>query len=44
MVAVVAGECVGLIDDRPPAASLLDAMVTKAQLLLQRGAKLDFAE
>ncbi len=44
MVAVVAGECVGLIDDRPSAASILDAMVTKAQLLLRRGATLDFAK
>jgi len=44
VVAIVAGECVGLIRDRPSAASLVDAMVTQAQSLLARGATLDFRE
>ncbi|MDH3286218.1 MAG: nitronate monooxygenase [Betaproteobacteria bacterium] len=44
MVAVGAGECVGLIHDRPSAASILDAMVTQAQRLLARGATLKFAD
>ena len=42
MVAVVAGECIGLIHDRSNAATILEAMVTQAQALLQRGGKLDF--
>lgn len=42
MVAVVAGECVGLIHDRPSAASIVEGMVTQAQSLLRGGAKLDF--
>jgi len=43
VVAVVAGECVGLIHNRPSAASIVEAMVTQAQSLLSRGATLDFA-
>jgi nitronate monooxygenase len=42
-VAVVAGECVGLINDRPGAASIVEAMATQAQALLTRGATLDVA-
>jgi nitronate monooxygenase len=43
MVAVVAGECVGLIDDRP-SATASSTLWSRAQLLLRRGATLDFAE
>jgi nitronate monooxygenase len=43
VVAVVAGECVGLISDRPSAASIVDAMVRQAELLLGQGATRDFA-
>jgi nitronate monooxygenase len=39
-VAVVAGECIGLINDRPGAASIVEAMATEAQALLIRGATL----
>jgi nitronate monooxygenase len=39
---IVAGECVGLIQDRPGAASILQQMVTQAQSVLRRGATLDF--
>lgn len=42
VVAVVAGECVGLIHDRPSAGSIVEAIVTHAQSLLSRGARLDF--
>ena len=42
VVAVVAGECIGLIHDRPNAATILDAMVKQAQALLDRGSRLDF--
>lgn len=41
-VAIVAGECVGLVRDRPSAASIVEAMVTQARSLLARGAALDF--
>ncbi len=37
-----AGECVGLVHDRPSARSIVEAMVTQAQSLLARGATLDF--
>ena len=43
VVAIVAGECIGLISDRPSAASIVEAMVTQAQLLLGQGATGDFA-
>jgi nitronate monooxygenase len=43
VVVVVAGECIGLISDRPSAASIVDAMVTQAELLLGQGATRDFA-
>lgn len=43
VVAIVAGECIGLIQDRPAAASVLQQMVSQAQSLLRRGATLDFA-
>jgi len=36
---IVAGECIGLIHDRPSAASIVEAMVTEAQSLLARGAR-----
>ncbi len=42
MVVAVAGECVGLIHDRPSAASIVEAMVTQAHLVLGQGATLDF--
>ena len=42
VAAVVAGECVGLIQDRPPAAAIVDAMVSQARSLLERGGTLDF--
>jgi len=42
VVAIVAGECVGIIRDRPAAASIVDAMVSQASALLGRGAMLDF--
>ncbi len=42
IVAAVAGEAVGLIDDRPPAATLLERMVRDAALRLRAGAHLDF--
>ena len=37
-----AGECVGLIHDRPSAESIVEDMVTQARSLLERGATLDF--
>src|SRR5690242_16178729 len=43
VVAVVAGECIGLISDRPSAASIVEAMVAQAELLLGQGASRDFA-
>ena len=43
IVVVVAGECVGLIGDRPKATRIVELMVTQAQSLLERGATLDFA-
>jgi nitronate monooxygenase len=42
VAAIVAGECVGLVHDRPSAASIVETMVTQAQTLLERGATLDF--
>ena len=42
IVAIVAGECVGLIQDRPSAASIVQDMVAEAQSLLQRGSTLKF--
>lgn len=41
---VGAGECVGLIHDRPSAASILERMVEEARVLLTRGAILNFTE
>jgi nitronate monooxygenase len=41
-VAVVVGECIGLINERPSAASLVAAIVSQAESLLGRGAGLDF--
>lgn len=38
VVATVAGECVGLISDRPSAASIVESMVTQAELRLGQGA------
>ena len=43
VAAVVAGECIGLIEDRPKAARIVGLMVTQAQSLLGQGATLDFA-
>ncbi|HXY53079.1 MAG TPA: nitronate monooxygenase [Nitrospirota bacterium] len=42
VAAIVVGECVGLIHDRPSAGSIIKAMVTQARSLLERGATLDF--
>ena len=42
IVMAVAGECVGLIDDRPSAAHIVSAMVAQGEALLCRGAALDF--
>ncbi len=44
MVVVGAGECVGLIHDRPSAVSILEAMVTEARSLLGRRATLNFVD
>ncbi|MDN3519488.1 nitronate monooxygenase [Aquisalimonas lutea] len=41
-VATVAGEVVGLIQGRPPAAAIIDDMVNGARERLQRGCALDF--
>lgn len=41
VVASVAGECIGLVHDRPPAGEIVEAMVGQAQALLQRAAGLD---
>jgi nitronate monooxygenase len=43
VVASVAGECIGLIHDRPGAAAIVEAMVTQARSLLERGSALDFS-
>ena len=42
VVAVVAGECIGLINSRPGAASIVEDMVMQAEELLARGATGDF--
>ncbi len=42
VMAIVAGEAAGLIHDRPTAASIIEAMVSQARTLLERGASLDF--
>ncbi len=42
-IAVVCGEAVGLLKDRPPAASVLNSMVTQAAELLHKGGTLKFA-
>jgi nitronate monooxygenase len=42
-VAVVCGEAVGLLRDRPPAASIVDSMVAEAAALLRNGGTLKFA-
>ena len=42
VVAIVAGECVGIIHDRPAAASIVETMVAQAQSLLGDAASLDF--
>ena len=42
--AVGAGECVGLIHDRPSASNIVESMVTDARSLLQRGGTLNFAD
>lgn len=44
MVAIVAGESVGLIGNRPSAASIVEAMATQAESLLAHGAMLDFRQ
>jgi len=41
-LAVVCGEAVGLLKDRPPAASIVESMVSQAENLLRDGGKLDF--
>ncbi len=42
IAAVVVGECVGLTHDRPAAESIIKAIVTQAQSLLEQGATLNF--
>lgn len=42
-VAVICGEAVGLIKDRPPAAVIVESMVSQAEDLLRHGAELKFA-
>jgi nitronate monooxygenase len=42
-VAVVCGEAVGLLRDRPPAASIVNSMVAEAAALLRNGGTLKFA-
>jgi nitronate monooxygenase len=42
VVAVVAGECIGLIRNRPSAASIVEAMLAQAQVLLGQAATGDF--
>lgn len=42
-MAVVCGEAVGLIKDRPPAAALVRSMVSEAADLLRKGGSLSFA-
>jgi nitronate monooxygenase len=37
MLVTVAGECVGLVRDRPPAASIVESMAAQAESLLARG-------
>jgi nitronate monooxygenase len=44
VTAIVAGECVGLLHDRPGAASIIETMVSQAELLLADGATLDFRD
>ncbi len=44
IVAIVAGECVGMVHDRPAAASIVELMVSRARSLLDRGAALDFRD
>lgn len=41
-VAVVCGEAVGLLRDRPPAATIVNSMVTEAGALLRNGGTLNF--
>jgi len=41
-LAVVCGEAVGLLRDRPAAASIVDSMVAQAESLLRNGGKLNF--
>jgi nitronate monooxygenase len=41
-LAVVCGEAVGLLRDRPTAASIVDSMVSQAENLLRNGGKLNF--
>ncbi len=41
-IAVVCGEAIGLIKDRPPAASIVESMTAQAAALLQNGNRLDF--
>jgi nitronate monooxygenase len=42
VVVIPAGECVGLLHDRPSARSIIDSMMIEARALLARGATLDF--
>jgi hypothetical protein len=39
VVAVGAGECVGLIHDRPAAGTIVETMVEQARALLERGCR-----
>jgi nitronate monooxygenase len=43
-LAIVAGECIGIIRDRPPAARIIDAMMAQANGLLAHASSLDFTD
>jgi nitronate monooxygenase len=42
VVAIVAGEAIGLLHSRPTAASIVESMISQAESLLTRSASLDF--
>jgi nitronate monooxygenase len=42
VVVIVAGECIGIVHNRPRAAHIVEDIVVEAQSLLARGAALDF--
>jgi nitronate monooxygenase len=44
VVVIVAGECIGIVHNRPRAAHIVEEIVVEAQSLLARGATLDFCQ